>query len=51
MDFNLHTHGDERAAALAHLPALRRSDVLICNRGYYSYALLCALRELSLSRR
>ena len=37
IDFDLHAHGDERAAALAHLPALAVGDVVVYDRGYYSY--------------
>ena len=37
IDFDLHAHGDERAAALAHLPAMAAGDVVVYDRGYYSY--------------
>ena len=42
IDFDLHAHGDERAAALAHLPALAVGDVVVYDRGYYSYRMLLA---------
>ena len=45
VDFDLHAHGDERAAALAHLRALAPSDLLVYDRGYYSFELLCAHRQ------
>ena len=37
VDFDLHAHGNERAAALGHLPALSEGDVVVYDRGYYSY--------------
>ncbi len=48
VDFDLHTHGDERAAALAHLPALAPPDLVVYDRGYYSFELLCAHRQRGL---
>ena len=36
IDFDLHAHGDERAAALAHLPAMAAGNVVVYDRGYYS---------------
>ena len=42
VDFDLHAHGNERAAALGHLPALSEGDVVVYDRGYYSYELLHA---------
>ena len=45
IDFDLHAHGDERAAALAHLPALAAGDVVVYDRGYYSYRMLLAHAE------
>ena len=45
IDFDLHAHGDERAAALAHLPALAVGDVVVYDRGYYSYRVLLAHAE------
>ncbi len=45
VDFDLHAHGDERAAARAHLRALAPSDLLVYDRGYYSFELLCAHRQ------
>ena len=47
-DFALHAHADERRAALAHLAALARGDVVVYDRGYYSFALLHAHAERGL---
>ena len=48
VDFDLHANGDERRAALAHLPALAPGDVVVCDRGYYSFQLLHAHVERDL---
>ncbi len=40
VDFDLQAHGDERRAAWAHLSALRPGDVVVYDRGYYSFLLL-----------
>ncbi len=48
LDFDLHAHGDERRAARAHLPALARGDVVVYDRGYYSFQLLHAHVERGL---
>ena len=45
IDFDLHAHGDERAAALAHLPAMAARNVVVYDRGYYSYRMLLAHAE------
>ena len=50
IDFDLHAHGDERAAALAHLPAMAAGNVgragpIVYDRGYYSYRMLLAHAE------
>lgn len=42
VDFQLHAHGDERRASLEHLAALRPGDVVVYDRGYYSFGLLAA---------
>ena len=42
IDVDLSSHGNERAAALTHLPALRPGDVVVYDRGYYSYLMLHA---------
>ncbi len=39
-DFDLVVHKDERKVALSHLSALRPNDVVVYDRGYYSYAML-----------
>ncbi len=39
-DFDLASHGDERKMALSHLQALRRNDLIVYDRGYFSYVLL-----------
>ncbi len=48
VDFDLLAHGNERAAALAHLQALAPPDVVVYDRGYYSFELLCAHRQRGL---
>ena len=40
MDFDLAAHGDERRMAAAHLKRLRAGDVVVYDRGYYSFELL-----------
>jgi len=40
VDFDLVSHGDERQMALAHLSALSENDVVVYDRGYYSYEML-----------
>ena len=42
VDFDLHAHGNERAAALAHLNVLSANDVVVYDRGYYAYEMLHA---------
>lgn len=39
-DFDLVNHGDERACALSHLKALKKDDIVVYDRGYFSYAML-----------
>jgi hypothetical protein len=41
-DFELASHMDERRMALAHLKTLRSGDVVVYDRGYFSYAVLYA---------
>ena len=43
-DLDLSCHENERRAARDHLRALRPGDVVVCDRGYYSFALLHAWR-------
>lgn len=40
IDFDLVSHSNERMCALEHLETLERNDVVVYDRGYYSYALL-----------
>ena len=42
VDFDLHAHGNERAAALAHLNVLSANDVVVYDRSYYAYEMLHA---------
>ena len=42
VDFDLHAHENEREAALAHLKALSENDVVVYDRGYYSWEMLHA---------
>jgi len=39
-DFDLVKHGDERKCAFLHLKALKKSDIVVYDRGYFSYAML-----------
>ena len=39
-DFDLVDHGNERQCALAHLKTLTTNDVVVYDRGYFSYAML-----------
>jgi hypothetical protein len=39
-DFDLASHMNERLMALAHLEVLRPGDVVVYDRGYFSYAML-----------
>ena len=43
VDFSLSANTDERAAALAHLDALQPGDIVVFDRGYFSFALLYAV--------
>ena len=40
VDFDLVSHGNERLCAEKHLSVLRRGDVVVYDRGYFSYVLL-----------
>lgn len=40
IDFDLASHADERAMALNHLSVLAENDVVVYDRGYYSYEML-----------
>ena len=40
VDFDLVSHSDERHLALSHLNVLNENDVVVYDRGYYSYELL-----------
>jgi hypothetical protein len=40
VDFDLANHADERKMALAHLSSLSENDVVVYDRGYYSYEML-----------
>jgi len=39
-DFDLVAHSDERSSALTHLKVLQRDDVVVYDRGYFSYVML-----------
>ncbi len=39
-DFDLAAHKNERTMALSHLKLLKREDIVIYDRGYFSYAML-----------
>ena len=40
VDFDVVAHGDERRLARSHLCALKAADVVVYDRGYYSYEML-----------
>lgn len=40
IDFELSAHADERQLALQHLPLLTAGDIVVYDRGYFSYGLL-----------
>ena len=40
VDFDLSKQGDERTMALSHLDSLSETDVVVYDRGYYSYDML-----------
>ena len=42
VDFSLSADAEERTAALAHLDALEPGDIVVFDRGYFSYVLLYA---------
>ena len=39
-DFDLVSHGNERTLAINHLKILKQNDVVVYDRGYFSYAML-----------
>jgi len=39
-DFDLVRHSDERKCALTHLKSLKETDIVVYDRGYFSYAML-----------
>lgn len=39
-DFDITSHKDERKHALSHLKVLSRNDIVVYDRGYFSYAML-----------
>jgi hypothetical protein len=45
VDFDLASHNNERRMARAHLKALRPGDVVVYDRGYFSYAMLHAHKQ------
>jgi len=45
MAFDLVAHGDERTVARTHLASLSENDVVVYDRGYFSYAMLYAHGE------
>ena len=44
-DFSLYSHHDERKAAISHLKQLREGDLVVYDRGYYSYHMLYVHHE------
>jgi len=40
VDFDLVSHGNERRCAVGHLEVLEKNDVVVYDRGYFSYPLL-----------
>ena len=47
-DFDLVKHADERICALAHLSTLKPDDVVVYDRGYFSYQMLYEHIELGI---
>ena len=47
-DFDLVSHNNERTAALHHLQILKYNDVVVYDRGYYSYAVLYYHNQLKI---
>ncbi len=45
VDFDLHSHANERTAALRHLERLQPDDIVVYDRGYYSFRFLRAHAE------
>lgn len=45
VDFELSSHADERKLALGHLGSLAENDVVVYDRGYFSYAMLYEHRK------
>ncbi len=43
VDFSLSANANERAAALAHLDAVEPGDIVVSDRGYFSFVLLYAV--------
>ncbi len=39
-DFDLVSHGNERTVAISHLKVLKQNDVVVYDRGYFSYVML-----------
>ena len=48
VEFDLFAHANERAAALAHLEVLAAPDLVVYDRGYYSFELLWAHHQRGL---
>lgn len=44
-DFDLVAHGDERQCAMRHLEALHAEDIVVYDRGYFSYQMLHRHRQ------
>lgn len=40
VDFSLVSHGDERRLAQLHLASVKENDIIVYDRGYFSYAML-----------
>ena len=49
VDFDLFDHENERQAALAHLDHAAEGDVIVYDRGYFSFAMALAHRERGLN--
>jgi hypothetical protein len=48
-DFEFVSHGDERECALEHLKKLNAGDIVVFDRGYFSYLLLYMIIDLKLN--
>ncbi len=46
LDFDLASHNNERTCALKHMQSLQKNDVVVHDRGYFSFELLASYTEI-----